>query len=529
MAYVALRQGCAHFACLGLALVALVVVPAGAAPPVVIGSPVLLDRIGSSAHVQVAGNGRGLVAMAWAASPTLLQARVYDASGPALTPVFEVSRDAVPLAALYVAADSSGGILLGWARGDQGGPLLARRYGWDGSPATPESVVGTLAAGILPQAIYRSFAFHLAGDGSFLVAYQKAGSPGPEATLVVRAFDAGGQPRGAENLVSAAPEPSFARVALAQRGQDGVVVYAKLGDAGRTTEVWARRIDDLGVPRSAEIAAVPLAPGFGHLPSGVALYPGGRLAVGYQVCDPLVMDFECAAAGMQWIGPDDTVLPDTDGADLIFHGSAESWLVPDALGNPFAFTAGDGAGSLRAANPLGVAVSRTSVSSGLPTPLFPGIRRSAGLVPLGPAAFGLIWYTGDWSYLQTVSVGAEGTPASFLHTLEPCRLVDTRLGATPLGAGVDNKVLAVGRCSVPVGARVLAANVVSVESNAPGDLRFYRADRLVPEASVLNYGAGQVRASQTLIPLSDDGALGVRATQPAGTTHLIIDVAGYFQ
>lgn len=533
MTCLVLRPWCARRAWIALAFGIQSLSAAEAAAPVTVGAPAFLDRVGqvwTGPTMAVAGNGQGLVAMVWAASRTVLQARVYDALGPPRTPVFEVTREATDLSIVQLAVDGSGGILVAWVRGANpyGNPttLVARRYGWDGSPATPELIIGT---GSLAFAAYSSFAFSLAADGSFLAAYQKPASPGPGSSLVVQAFGAGGQAEGLENSISTAPDPTFASVVLGRREEDAVVAFGKLGAGETTTGVWARRLDRLGTPLSAEIAAVPAIPGYGHVPSGVALYPGGRFALGYQVCDPLPMDFLCVAAGIQWIGSDDSLLPDSDPADRLLHSAYQSWLVQDPQGNPFAFTADDGVGNFRAANPLGAVVSKTAVATGLPRPPYPGSSYCAGLVPLGPATVGLVWHLSDWTYLQTITVGSETTAAPSFHTIAPCRLIDTRQGGTAFRAGEDRAIQASGLCSIPVGARTLAANVVSVGSTDAGDVRSYRADRLVPPTSVLNYGAGQVRASQTLIPLSDDGALALRATQGKGTTHLIIDVSGYFQ
>lgn len=529
MVRVALRQGCARLVWLGLVLGMPSVV--AAAPPVLVGLPVSLDRMGPLVGPMptVVGNGQGLVAMAWAATPTLLQARIYDVLGPPRTPVFEVTNGAMPLFMVRLTAEASGGILVSWVReiDPSGiGTLVARRYAWNGSPATPELVIGTGAPAVM---FYRSFDFSLAPDGSFLAALQKTAGAGLEASLVVRAFDSSGQPRGLETVVSTAPGLSFANVVLGRSEEGVVVAYGKLIGGGSFTEVLARRLDLLGTPRSPEIATVPATTDFGRVPSGVAVFPGGRFAVGYQICDPLTMDFTCVAAGIQYVEADDRLLPDLEAGPLIFHAGNRSWLVQDPLGNPFAVAAHDGFGDFRAANPLGAVVSKARVASGLPAPPFPWTTSPAGLVPLAPGQVGLIWYQGDWTYLQTITMGSETTAAPAFHTLEPCRLVDTRQGGKALSASEDRAVPVAGRCAIPAGARALAANAVSVESTDAGNLRFYRADRLVPDTSALNYGPGQVRASQTLIPLSDDGALAVRATQAKGTTHLIIDVSGYFQ
>lgn len=45
--------------------------------------------------------------------------------------------------------------------------------------------------------------------------------------------------------------------------------------------------------------------------------------------------------------------------------------------------------------------------------------------------------------------------------------------------------------------------------------------------STLNYPTGQTVANAALVPLAADGSLSLRVG--AGSSHLVLDVAGYFQ
>jgi hypothetical protein len=51
----------------------------------------------------------------------------------------------------------------------------------------------------------------------------------------------------------------------------------------------------------------------------------------------------------------------------------------------------------------------------------------------------------------------------------------------------------------------------------------------LPNASSINYGPGQTRANNAVVPLNSLGALAVFCSQAAGTTGFILDVNGYFQ
>jgi plastocyanin len=132
------------------------------------------------------------------------------------------------------------------------------------------------------------------------------------------------------------------------------------------------------------------------------------------------------------------------------------------------------------------------------------------------------------------SSGGGASGALSYYTLAPCRVVDTRGPAGPLGGPalegqVDRVFPLVGTCGIPPNARAVSLNVTVTQPQAAGNLRLYPADEPVPLASTLNYSAGQTRGNNAVVPLSATGALAARAAQPpATTTHLIVDVNGYF-
>jgi hypothetical protein len=59
-------------------------------------------------------------------------------------------------------------------------------------------------------------------------------------------------------------------------------------------------------------------------------------------------------------------------------------------------------------------------------------------------------------------------------------------------------------------------------------VRLFPAGSAVPVASTLNYAADQTRGNNAVIGLSVDGELTARC-QPSGSTHLILEVNGYFE
>jgi hypothetical protein len=60
-------------------------------------------------------------------------------------------------------------------------------------------------------------------------------------------------------------------------------------------------------------------------------------------------------------------------------------------------------------------------------------------------------------------------------------------------------------------------------------LQLYPASGTPPQASSINYSAGQTRANNAIVQLNTSGALTVRCSQGSGSTHFILDVNGYFE
>jgi hypothetical protein len=123
-----------------------------------------------------------------------------------------------------------------------------------------------------------------------------------------------------------------------------------------------------------------------------------------------------------------------------------------------------------------------------------------------------------------------GAPGSFV-ALTPSRLLDTRVafggtGPVPANGVVDAQVT--GRAGVPadfVGAVVL--NVTVVGPTAAGYLTVYPTGGAVPNASNLNFTAGQVVPNLVVAKVGTGGKVSIKNGSP-GATNVIADVAGYF-
>jgi hypothetical protein len=133
---------------------------------------------------------------------------------------------------------------------------------------------------------------------------------------------------------------------------------------------------------------------------------------------------------------------------------------------------------------------------------------------------------------QTVTVYQGG--ATDFYTVTPCRLVDTRT-TTPLGSGA-NRVFTVagaaGSCGIPATAKAIAANVTVINQTAGGNVRIYPGGLKLPATSTINFQATGTRANNAIVTLAPDGSgtiQGYAFVSGGGTTHLLVDVSGYYQ
>ena len=120
-------------------------------------------------------------------------------------------------------------------------------------------------------------------------------------------------------------------------------------------------------------------------------------------------------------------------------------------------------------------------------------------------------------------------------TLSPCRLVDTRGPAGPLGgpalsSGVTRTFDLDGVCGVPATAKALAVNVTAVQGTSFGNVQMWAGGSLQPTASVVNFAAGAGRANNGIVSLGPTGTVNVSAiVGGGGTVQFILDVVGFFQ
>ncbi|MFF2146775.1 hypothetical protein ACFVWU_29590, partial [Kitasatospora sp. NPDC058190] len=118
--------------------------------------------------------------------------------------------------------------------------------------------------------------------------------------------------------------------------------------------------------------------------------------------------------------------------------------------------------------------------------------------------------------------------------LSPSRLVDTRYGTgapqSPVGAGQSLPVQIAGAAGgqLPAsGITAVALNVTVTNPGTAGHLTVYPGGQQAPNASNLNFTAGQTVANSVVVPVGSDGT--VQVLNAAGSSSdVIVDVVGYY-
>jgi hypothetical protein len=120
--------------------------------------------------------------------------------------------------------------------------------------------------------------------------------------------------------------------------------------------------------------------------------------------------------------------------------------------------------------------------------------------------------------------------------LNPCRVLDTRNPAGPLGgpaiqpAGTPDRSFAVASsCGIPSNASAISVNVTVTSVLGSGVVSIYRGDGQPTGTTTVPLVAGRTRANNAFLQLALDGSGTIKVQNTSSsTTDLIIDVNGYF-
>ncbi len=127
------------------------------------------------------------------------------------------------------------------------------------------------------------------------------------------------------------------------------------------------------------------------------------------------------------------------------------------------------------------------------------------------------------AYFQAGKPSAPGTFSS----VAPTRLLDTRKSSGPVSGGRSVSFKVGGRLGIPTNASAVVLNLTATEAESYGFLTAYAAGSKKPNASSLNYTAGETVPNLVVVPVGSDGKVTVSNTSP-GTAQILADVAGYY-
>jgi hypothetical protein len=141
----------------------------------------------------------------------------------------------------------------------------------------------------------------------------------------------------------------------------------------------------------------------------------------------------------------------------------------------------------------------------------------------------------DLQSSRSWTVNVAPSPMTSFYTLTPCRLIDTRTAAGPLGgpvlaAGTIRSFNLAGLCGIPATARAIVGNLTVTQSAQAGYLTVYAGGSPLPPTAAITFTAGRLLSNITTLALAQNG-LGTVTVKSGtgGTVHLILDVTGYYE
>ncbi|MEZ0449575.1 peptidoglycan recognition protein family protein [Cellulomonas sp. ICMP 17802] len=108
----------------------------------------------------------------------------------------------------------------------------------------------------------------------------------------------------------------------------------------------------------------------------------------------------------------------------------------------------------------------------------------------------------------------------------PTRLTDTRFTGASLGPASRMDLSVTGVAGIPADAKAVALNVTTVASSAWTFLRVWPAGQPMPDASVLNSDPARTTGAGVVSAVGGGGKVSIYNN--SGSTHVVVDVTGYF-
>ncbi len=210
-------------------------------------------------------------------------------------------------------------------------------------------------------------------------------------------------------------------------------------------------------------------------------------------------------------------------------GSVTEYSIPTPSSNPSSITlAQDGA--LWFTESDGNKIGRITTAGAIAEAPIP--TASSGPLAIAPTRGETMWFAESSSNIMGQIALPITQPPLQLQTVTPCRVIDTRASAGPLGgpsiAGGTIRTIPVpsSSCGVPPNAAAYSVNITVVpKAGTLNYLTVWPAGQPQPVVSTLNSVNGAVRANAAIVPAGSGGAINAFATD---TTDVIIDINGYF-
>jgi len=168
----------------------------------------------------------------------------------------------------------------------------------------------------------------------------------------------------------------------------------------------------------------------------------------------------------------------------------------------------------------------TGAAGGAPST--PPVGPADQAVPAGPSP-------------RSTRTGATTDTEDSYRSITPCRIVDGRqaLGELPSGQTRSYEVRGTtgfapqggksGGCGIPTAATAVTFSITVVSPNRSGFLRAWPAGTTEPQATLLNYTAGQSQTVTAPVTLgASSGAKDLTVKSSGADAQLVIDVQGYY-
>lgn len=154
---------------------------------------------------------------------------------------------------------------------------------------------------------------------------------------------------------------------------------------------------------------------------------------------------------------------------------------------------------------------------------------AGGVMPGDPIHFSRtgVQYLGK-TYLSGYFDAARNTLAPSAVSIQPARFLDTRTSSGRVGGGGAVSFQAAGVRGVPSDVSAVVVNLTVTEPSSYGFITAHASGTARPQASNVNYAAGETVANLAVVPVGRDGRVTLSNTSP-GSVQLIADVSAYFR